>query len=315
MKIRSTHSLAALVAACAALALTGCGQTADAEEKPAANMITIEHAQGSTEVPVNPDTVYTYDLGALDTLQALNVEVDGLPKAPLPEYLSDAAADDAVQIGSMKEPDFEAVSEGAPDLIIISGRTSGSYEELSKIAPTIDLSVDSANALDSFNENTKVLGQIFEKEDEAEAQLAAIDEKVKDTQTAAKDAGTGLLIMTSGGEVTAYGEGSRFGILHDTLGVKPAAAVKADGSHGEAISFEFIAKNNPDHLYVIDRDSAIGESGKAAASLLDNELVNGTTAAKQDQITYLDSAAWYLVGYGLQNVENMIDAIQTSIAK
>jgi iron complex transport system substrate-binding protein len=298
--------LLAVSAVASLLALSACGQDAGAADANAnAETITVEHAQGSTEVPANPETVYSFDLGALDSLDSLGVEVAGAPTAQYPDSLAKYGEDSVAKIGSMKEPDFEAISEGAPDLIIISGRTAGAYEELSKIAPTIDLSVDAATPVESFKEVSTTLGEIFGK-----------DTKIEETKAAAANAGTGLVLMTSGGELTAYGAGSRFGIVHDVLGVQTAADVKSEGSHGEAVSFEFIAEKNPAHLFVIDRDAAVGEAaGKAAASVLDNELAAGTDAAKNDNITYLDSASWYLVGYGLNNVESMVGAVQAALVK
>lgn len=316
MKNPLKSGLLVMTAAVSMLAMSACGQQTDAAADAGAETISIEHASGITEVPVNPETVYTFDLGALDSLTALGVEVDGVPEAVYPKSLAQYGDDSYTKIGSMKEPDFEAISEGAPDLIIISGRTAEAYGELSKIAPTIDLSVDAAAPVDSFKEVSTTLGQIFGKEAEVEDKLAAFDTKIEDTKAAAADAGTGLVLMTSGGEMTAYGAGSRFGIVHDVLGVQPAADVKSEGPHGEAISHEFIAKTNPDHLFVIDRDSAVGESGgEAASAVLDNDLVNGTKAAKNDSITYLDSASWYLVGYGLNNTDAMISAVQAAITK
>ena len=298
------------------LALSACGSetAATADSAPEQTNITVEHAQGSTEVPVNPETVYTFDLGALDTMDALDIDVDGVPAANFPESLSKYAGDDYAKIGSMKEPDFEAISEGAPDLIIISGRVAASYEELSKIAPTIDLSVDQTDSMASFQEVTGTLGRIFDKEDAADEKLAAIDKRIEETKTAAADAGTGLIVMTSGGEMTAYGAGSRFGIIHDVLGVTPVAEIKADGKHGESITAEYIADKNPDNLFVIDRDTAVGESGEAAVAVMDNELVNGTNAAKNDRITSLDASSWYLVGYGLTNVDSMVTEVQNGIS-
>jgi iron complex transport system substrate-binding protein len=307
-----TSRLLAVAAAASMLALSACGQNAGATAA-AGETVTVEHAQGSTEVPVNPETVYTFDLGALDTLDALGVGVDGVPQAVLPASLAKYGDDSVTKIGSMKEPDFEAISEGAPDLIIISGRTAEAYPELSKIAPTIDVSVDMAKPLESFKKNTGTLAGIFGKEAEAEEKLAAIDTRIEETKAAAADAGTGLIVMTSGGELTAYGAGSRFGLVHDVLGVKTAAEVKSEGTHGEAISFEYVAEKNPAHLFVIDRDAATGEAGQAASAVLDNELVNGTDAAKNGSITYLDSSSWYLVGYGLNNVDAMIGAVQEAV--
>jgi iron complex transport system substrate-binding protein len=316
VKKRLSSYLGALAAGAALLTVTACGGSATAT--PAADeaaTITVEHAQGSTaNVPVNPEKVFTFDLGVLDTLDALGVEPAGVPEASYPETLAKYADAKYTKIGSLKEPDFEAVSAGDPDLIIISGRTAGAYEELSKIAPTIDLSIDSAQPMESFKAQTEKLGTIFSKSAEVEKQLAAVDATVSDTKAKAATAGKGLIVLTSGGEVTAYGAGSRFGIIHDVLGVPTAAAVKVDGSHGEAISFEYIKQANPDILYVINRDTAVGTDGSAANPILDNELVQSTTAAKNNKVINLDPAGWYIVGYGLNNVKAMVDAVAASVA-
>jgi len=308
--------LLTFAATAAVLALTACGQgaTAGSEDK-AAGTVSITHAQGTQDVPLNPKKVYTFDLGVLDTLNVLDVPVAGVPQANLPAALKEYGSKDVANIGTMKEPDFEAISAGAPDLIIISGRTAGSYTELSKIAPTIDLSVDAKAPLESFKTVSTSLGKIFDKEAVVSEKIKAIDAKIARTKEKAPDAGTGLIVLTSGGELTAYGAGSRFGLIHDVLGVPTASDVKAEGSHGEAISHEFIATANPGSLYVIDRDVATGESAGAAKAVLDNALVNGTDAAKNGRITYLDPASWYLVGYGLNNVDAMVGAISDSVAR
>lgn len=304
-----------VLAAVVLLAVTGCGQPASAGPgaTESVSTVSVEHAQGSTEVPVNPETVYTFDLGVLDSMDALGVEPDGVPKTAYPAALAKYAEERFAKIGSMKEPDFEAVSEGAPDLIIISGRTAGAYEELSKIAPTIDLTPDASKPMESFKAQTATLGRIFDKETLATEKLDAIETKVGETRTKAAGAGKGLIVLTSGGEVTAYGAGSRFGIIHDVLGVEPASDIKADAAHGEAVSFEFIKETNPDILYVINRDSAMGTDATASNAILDNDLVRSTNAGQNSKVVSLDPAGWYLVGYGLNNVLAMVDAVTGSI--
>jgi iron complex transport system substrate-binding protein len=315
VKKKLSSYLGALAAGAALLTVTACGGSATATPAEEAATITVEHAQGSTaNVPVNPEKVFTFDLGVLDTLDALGVEPAGVPEAQYPEALSKYSDAKYTKIGSVKEPDFEAVSAGDPDLIIISGRTAGAYEELSKIAPTIDLSIDAANPMESFKTQAQKLGTIFDKSAEVEEQLAAVDATVSETKAKAANAGKGLIVLTSGGEVTAYGAGSRFGIIHDVLGVPTAADVKVDGSHGEAISFEYIKQANPDILYVINRDSAVGAEASAANPILDNELVQSTNAAKNNKVISLDPMGWYVIGYGLNNVKAMVDAVAESVA-
>lgn len=317
-------SFSAVTATVALLALTACGASAPASSSNASGdssvssstsatsgTITVEHAQGSTEVPVNPENVYVFDLGVLDTMEALDVKAAGVPEAVFPASLKEYESVD--KIGNMKEPDFEAISEGAPDLIIISGRTAGSYEELSKIAPTIDLTVDQNDALNSFEKNAEIVGDIFNKGDEVESKLADIDAKIEEVSAKAPEAGKSLIVMSSAGELTAYGAASRFGIVHDILKFPVAADVKVDGAHGEAISFEYIKEKNPEILFVIDRDAAVGTATGAANAVLDNELVKSTDAAKNDKIIQLDATNWYIVGYGLNNTLSMIDEVAKAL--
>lgn len=306
--------LGTVAAGASLLALTACGGSTEAGANAAdGKTVEIAHAQGTTKVPVKPETVYTFDLGVLDSMTALGLEADGVPETKYPEALAKYNDKGVTKIGSMKEPDFEAISNGNPDLIIITGRTAGSYEELSKIAPTVDLSVDATKPLDSFKEQAGKLGAIFDVESQVTEKLAAIDTKINDVKAKSADAGKGLIVMTSGGELTAYGAGSRFGLIHDVLGVATVADIKSEGSHGESISFEFLKTNNPDTLYVIDRDSAMGTSGAAASAVLDNELVKSTNAAKNNKIVNLDSNAWYMVGYGLNNTAKMIDEVAAGL--
>lgn len=279
-----------------------------------AGEIAVQHAQGETILPNTPKKVLTFDLAALDTLDALGVEVAGVPSALIPDYLSKYEADGYAKIGSLFEPDFETVNAASPDLIIVAGRSAPQYEALSKIAPTIDLTIEPNNFLKGAQEIARKLGMIFDKEDAAEALIDKLETSVATLQETAKGAGKGLIILTNGGKVSAYGPGSRFGWLHDDLGIAPAVADVEAATHGEAVSFEFILKTNPDWLFVVDRDSAVGNDGQSAKQTLDNELVAATTAAKEGNIYYADAARWYLVGGGMTALQAEVDAITKALS-
>ncbi|GGE94590.1 siderophore ABC transporter substrate-binding protein [Mycetocola zhadangensis] len=303
-------SLGALALA-SALAVSGCASTPaeSAPKKAAATEIDVKHVQGTTEVPVNPEKVITFDMASLDTLDALGVKVAGLPQQNVPEYLSEYAGEEYLNAGTLFEPDYEAVNAAEPDLIIVANRSAAAYEELSKIAPTIDLTLDWEDYLPSFRTNVETLAGIFEKEDEAAEALEEIDGKIDDAKELAADAGTGLIVMTNAGEITAYGTGSRFAWLHDELDLTPAIDDVEAATHGDPVSAEFILETNPDWLLVIDRDAAIGESGSTAQQVLDNEVIAGTTAWQNDQVLYLDSVPFYVVMSGIGAVNQMVDQI------
>lgn len=297
-----------------ALALTGCATTAaeaETAETAAPTEITVEHAQGETVVPVDPETVVTFDLASLDTLTALGVEVTGVPDAALPEYLEG----DYTPVGSLFEPDYEAVIALQPDLIIVAGRSASVYPQLAEIAPTIDLTVDGTDYFASARENAEILGEVFGEQDEIAAAFEDIDAKVADVRAAAEDAGTGLFLMSNAGEISAYGIGSRYGWLYEELGVTPAVENVEAASHGDPVSFEFVLEADPDHLFVLDRDAAIGQEGsQSAEQVLDNDVIARTTAAQNDAITYLSSTEWYIVGNGLTALDTMIGEVGKALS-
>ncbi|MCZ2821493.1 siderophore ABC transporter substrate-binding protein [Modestobacter sp. VKM Ac-2977] len=317
---RTSRPLAATaLSLTAVLALGACGggeeeAAASTESSDAPAEVTVAHAQGEATVPVDPETVVVFDLGVLSTLDSLGVEVDGVPDASFPEALAEYGGDEYAKVGSLFEPDYEAVNALEPDLIIVGGRSAAVYPQLAEIAPTLDLSVDNNDFMASFRERTIALAEVFGAEDDVTERLDAIDERASEVSEAAAGAGEGLIVLTTGGEVSAYGPGSRFGgLIHDTLGVTPADDGLSDSTHGDAVSFEYIAETDPDLLYVIDRDATIGESGAAAQAVLDNELVRSTTAWSDDAVTYLDGADWYLAPNGLPNVERMVEEIAESV--
>ncbi|MGG4036134.1 siderophore ABC transporter substrate-binding protein [Paenibacillus cisolokensis] len=273
----------------------------------------ITHQLGEATVEKNPEKVVVFDFGILDSLDKLGVEVTGVPQANIPPYLSKFEDSKYVNVGSLKEPDFEKIAEIDPDLIIISGRQSEAYEELNKIAPTVFLGVDTNAYMDSFKANMEKVGQIFGKEAEVEAELAHIDSEIQALNEKATAGGkNGLIILANEGNISAYGPKSRFGLIHDVFGIPAVDENIEVSTHGQSISFEYIVEKDPDYLFVIDRGAAVaGES--SAKQLVENELVKNTKAYKEGQIVYLDPNYWYLSGGGLVSVAEMVKEVSEGL--
>src|SRR5699024_8688049 len=248
----------------------------------------------------------------LDTLDELGVEVTGVPQGNMPSYLDKYDSSDYENVGSLKEPDFEKIAEIDPDLIIISGRQSDLYDQLEELGPTIYLGVDTSRYMESFEENTTIVGEIFGKEEEVETALAEVEESVADIQAKAEEAdANGLIILANDDKISAYGPSSRFGIIHDVFGIPAVDEDIEVSTHGNNVTFEYVAEMNPDMLFVIDRSAAIGE-GENAKQIVENQLTERTNAYKNDKIIYLDPDFWYLSGGGLISVTEMIKEIDAS---
>jgi iron complex transport system substrate-binding protein len=343
MHKRSRLLLPAAALSVTALALTACSSPSATEEPAAAAepaTVVVENAKPTlvlverdgessyqedtevdreaVEVQANPAAVVTFDIATLDTLDAIGAgdAVVGIPDAVLPDYLSEYA--DLPKVGTLFEPDFEAVAELEPELIVTAARSTGQYDELSEIATTIDLTGAYAGTFDPSAglERAAQLGEIFGKEDEVAELTAGIDELVSTVESDAD--GTALVLSVSGGEVGAFGEGSRFGYFFDELGWTPAVVAAelpgAEGSpHGDTVTNEFILTANPDWIFAFDRGAATGE-GSSAEETLDNELVAQTTAAQDDHIVYLPASELYIVINGLTAIENVLTSVHEAIA-
>ena len=276
--------------------------------------ITVDHDLGSTSVPINPSKVVVLDLGTLETLDQLGIAIVGTGKTNLPNYLKKYEGDDSVaDVGTLKEVNFEKIHALSPDLIIISGRLQDSYKELSEIAPTIFVAVDYADYLNSFEKNVRLLGQIFEKEEQVEGLLSEVQNKVTKNQALIKgNDRKGLIVLYNNGRFSAYGKHSRFGFIHDVMGVKPSIENLEISDHGNAISSEFIQETNPDYLFVIDRGAIV--NGKAASkNEVENALIQQTNAYKNNKIIYLDPTVWYVSGGGFISVKMMIDDVVSAV--
>jgi iron complex transport system substrate-binding protein len=275
--------------------------------------LTIKHELGETKVEKNPENVVVFDFGALDTLDKLGVEVTGVPQANIPSYLSKYEDSKYENVGGLKEPDFEKISEIDPGLIIISGRQSDAYEELSEIAPTIYIGVDTAKYMESFKENTKTLGKIFDKQEAAEEELAKVEESIKGlNEKATAEGKNALIILANDGNISAYGAGSRFGIIHDVFGFTPVDENIEVSTHGQNVSFEYIVEKDPEYLFVIDRGAVVGGES-SAKEIVENSLVEKTKAFKNDNIVYLDPNYWYLSGGGLISVSEMVKEVEGNL--
>ncbi len=283
-----------------------------------AQELTIKHAQGETVLKGPPTRVLVLDIPSLDTLAALDVEPTGVMGSMLPAYLSKFADDKYLKVGSLFEPDYEAINAADADLAIVGGRSRAKFKEVAAILPTIDMTVDSKNFIASVKTNITTLGHIFGKDAEAAKLDATLDEKVAALKAVAGNVGKAMILITNAGKVGAYGPNSRLGWLHREIGFKTVADNIDDRFHGgDIVSFEYLLEVNPDWLFVIDRDAGIGRgnAGNAAAQVLDNELVHQTTAWKKGQIVYLDPQKAYVVSSGYTALTTLIDQIYKAVSE
>lgn len=253
--------------------------------------------------------IATFDLGSLDTLDALGAseQVVGLPKQSLPDYLSAYSGDAYTDLGGLKNPDFEAIADSEPSLILYTGRQSDWETELAEIAPLLNTRLQGDNYLASFDENVRQIASHIDAEARAEEALEALHADIEAQREALSNAPRTLVVTHNGGNLML----NQHPVVHDVLGV--AALEMPDSVTSETrgtrtftpLSPDAIAEIAPDVVLVIDRSAAIGDEpadAEALAQALDD-------AGANTKLVLLTPALWYLSGGGLQSLKLQIDEV------
>lgn len=291
--------------------IVGCTNSSNVQSNDNKETVEIVHRLGKTPVVKQPTRIVALDIGAVETLHALGVKMVGVPKKFVPDYLADLVNDPNIaDVGSVIEPNFEAINALNPEVILMSTRQERFYEELSDIAPSIFVGIDNTDYINSFHQVTGHLASIVGKEAEAKAKMQVLDTKIAAAQERFKDdPNKALFLMYNNGRFSAFGPGSRFAFLFDVLGIKPALEKTEDSVHGQRVSNEFIAETNPDYLFIVDRNAAV--LGKVANKTeVENKLIQQTKAYKNGKVFYLDPNTWYISAGSLTSVEMMIKDIE-----
>lgn len=275
--------------------------------------ITVDTVKGTVDLAVNPSPLVVYDMTLMQDLAALDVAVDGMPSGLKLDNLQSKTQPEPKTVGTVFEPDLEALNAMQPQAILVGSRMAEKYDELSSIAPTLDMSIDTANIYESSKRRLADLGALFGKSEQAAKLQQDIDGLIEETKAVTKDSGTGLVVMVNGNKMSVYGAESRYGFIHNVVNVPIADDQIKEGRHGQPISFEYLQKTNPDWLFVIDRSAAIGEDSVGAKAVLDNPLVAQTNAWSKQQVVYLSPDSYLAFGGYYQWMQDLT-TIKTAFA-
>ena len=291
-------------------------------ESEAPASITITSLNGNREaadleVPYNPQRIAILDMASLDILDALGLgdRVVGSAQTSL-DYLQQYVTDENVaNLGTIKEADLEAVMACEPDVIFIGGRLSGSYDALSEIAPVVYLSTDAEiGVVESVRQNAATIASMFGLEDQVESLMADFSARV-DALAAFAEGKTAVVGLCTSGSFNVLGSDGRCSIISVEIGFDNLGDGDVTSTHGNESSFELIVELDPDYMFVLDRDAAIGTDGaQLAQEIVENELVMGTRAYQDGHIVYLaHPAVWYTAEGGITALDIMLSDLESEL--
>ena len=123
--------------------------------------------------------------------------------------------------------------------------------------------------------------------------------------------------MCSGGSFSLLGNDGRCSIIGTEIGFKNIGVSEesSTATHGNEASFEFIVSADPDYIFVMDRDAAIGSDGaKLAKDIMENDLVKETDVYKNGNIVYLGNPGiWYTAEGGITALGIMLSDLESAL--
>jgi iron complex transport system substrate-binding protein len=305
VRSRSTRRLLlpGIALAAAGVLLAGCSSAAEAEpaeeSSAAATSVEVEANSGTVTVELPAESVVATDNRLFETLEDWGIGLAAAPLGLMPTTIGYKTDESIVDLGTHNDPDLEAVVAVDPDLIINGQRFTQFEADFASLAPDaaiVDTSPrDGEDFADELRRQITVLGQVFEREDEADELIAEFDAAIERAAAAYDSADTVMAVNTSGGEIgyLAPGVGRTLGPVFDILGLTPALEVEGstDDHQGDDISVEAIAASNPSIILVMDRDAAVSADDPAytpAADILENsEALANVTAVTDGSIVYM----------------------------
>lgn len=279
-----------------------------AAQTPESGTRTVTDVYGEIEVPANPQRVVVLDGPQLDACLAVGVKpvggVTAFEGAPFPSYLGDAA-DGIENIGTISEPNLEAIIALEPDLILSSNlRHADIHDTLSEIAPT----VFSEAASDDWRGNFLMWTNALNKEAEAAKIAAAFDTRLEEfrtaTETERKDWVISVVRFLSD-TVRLYNDTSFIGTIlkaADLTRPESQIATEPDTVFTE-ISLEQVNLANGTHIFTC----AYGEvKDSQAGDIVKTSAWESLDAVQNGQLYWVDDDFW-MVAIGYLAADKVID--------
>ena len=304
----------------AALMLLGMATAALAEAAPATFTITSLNAEREPvelEVPYDPQRIAILDMPSLDILDRLGLgdRVVGSATTTLAYLQAYVPGDTIANLGTIKEADLEAVMACEPDVIFIGGRLSASYDALSEIAPVVFLSTDTEiGVVESVRNNATTIASMFGLEAQVDELMAGFDARIEALAAFAEGKNAIVGLCTSG-SFNILGSDGRCSIISVEIGFDNLGDGDVTATHGNESSFELVVELDPDYMFVLDRDAAIGTDGaQLAKEIVENELVMDTNVYKDGHIVYLaNPTVWYTAEGGITALDIMLGDLEGAL--
>lgn len=329
----SVRSAAVAVWVVLAVLLGGCAWSSAESATSSGQTRTVTDAEGTEmAVPVRPQRIVTLSEPTLDGVLALGLTpigtVSGRGQSGVPGYLTKEAGELPI-LGGIAEPNFEAIGQAKPDLIVVDGTSVNNnppvIEALRAIAPTAFVGYAGGDWRDTFT----TLAEVLNQQEQAQQVLADYDARVAEVKKGlgAYRGQTFSIVRWQGASAALILKELPPGRALTDLGLRRPKNQDREGrGHSEPVSRENLAEIDADWMFFgtlggasVDNPEAEGGTDTDAAkkALTEAEKAPGfttLTAYRDDHIILVDGSLWTSTG-GPLLMRKIIDDVDRSLVE
>lgn len=267
----------------------------------------VKHAFGETIIPVKPKRIVVLnDISLLDPVLSLGIKPVGTVSF-FPEYdflfrgvTNDEAAGIEI-VGLGNQPNLERVLMLKPDLILMREYQKSFYQQLSAIAPTVAIDLQSLNY--SFKENLRFIAQVLGVSKKAEQVIAQYHERVQKLQTVMGERlnkiEVSVIYLYSSNLIGTFAGQEAYNQVLKDIGLQLIPVLAQQKEDTLQSSIEILNKYDADILFVIN------SSKEARLSFFKNPLLSTLKAAQNNRVYEVKEDRWWT--YGFLGVNKLLD--------
>ncbi len=280
------------------------GTDQDRGTQPVGFPRTVTHAMGETTIRSRPERVVVLDTGELDSVTALGVTPAGAVRAPVDDGLLDylqGQTQGTQLVGTIAEPDLEAIARLNPDLILSSKlRHEGIYGQLSQIAPTVF--TERVGVV--WKENLRLHAEALGEEEQAAQMLADYEQRAKELGERVGDTAVSMVRFLPD-EIRLYQKASFIGTILSDMGLPRPPSQDAA---------EFDRVIGPEQVELMDGDVIFYTSYGAPdetdqPQVVASRLWQNLDAVKRGDVHQVPDDYWML-GIGIQAANLVLDDLE-----
>lgn len=253
---------------------------------------TLDSANGPLTLSGTPQRVVALGDSALDAALSLGVQPVGTLASrggnDVPDYLK-AKAGAITLVGSVREPNLEAILRLQPDLVLASSELPPElYAKLSLMAPTV---VPKGNSFEDWRITYATYAQALDKAQQGQQRIAEIDARSAALRQRLPQ-GQAISVVRWNPQGPVIMSSHLFvGQLLADLGLRPnaLAAAQEKKPHSDVLSLENLSRINADWIFLATLNP---DGRKALDDARKQPAFTRLKAVSEDQVMTVDGQIW-----------------------